>query len=485
MSFIKRIIKGITANILSKAILILERVLFPPLFLYAWGVDVYGEWLLLSSVVAYLAFSDFGGQTYIVNRMTHAYANHDIRLFKKIAHTGLGLFIIFPGVAFTLFIIGLTVVSPSEILKLIHTDRTIVYIVLSILAFQYMFSLPQAILFGIYRSVGFYARGIMLGNILALFRLLFVAGGLILNFSMARIAVLHVIPYVIMGAYAIYDLGKRFPEFELLSLREFDLHLGKSFLKPSLHFLLITISVAVSVQGMVQIVGLTLGAVQVVIFSTIRTIVNTIKQMMTVFTFSTWPEIIRLDARHDSQKLFSLVKIVLRTVLIVMLLFFGVFHYWGEDIHRLWLRGRVEFNQLYLDLFLLYILQSVFWTTLSHILMALNKHIALSRIMLVSSGVTIILAYFGGIYWGLKGVIIALIAGEAALPLWLVPYLMNKYQKYYSLKFFINSTVPVFAGVICILLSPRLALLMALFLTYWLVKSLPVSLVPFSKQRSR
>ena len=107
----KRLIQGIGANFLAQIINLASRVLLVPLFLTAWGVKVYGEWLLLSSMVAYLSLTDLGGQLYIVNRLTQAYALGDVPQFRKILHTGLALFLILPLAVFLGFL-GLMLVFP-------------------------------------------------------------------------------------------------------------------------------------------------------------------------------------------------------------------------------------------------------------------------------------------------------------------------------------------------------------------------------------
>jgi len=65
---IKRLFRGIGANFLGQIINIASRIVLVPLFLLSWGADIYGEWLLLSSMVAYLSLIEMGDQLYIVNR---------------------------------------------------------------------------------------------------------------------------------------------------------------------------------------------------------------------------------------------------------------------------------------------------------------------------------------------------------------------------------------------------------------------------------
>ena len=78
----KRLIQGMGANFLGQIINMASRVLLVPLFLTAWGVEVYGEWLILTSIGAYLFLTDLGGQLYIINRLTQAYALEDVPQFR-------------------------------------------------------------------------------------------------------------------------------------------------------------------------------------------------------------------------------------------------------------------------------------------------------------------------------------------------------------------------------------------------------------------
>jgi hypothetical protein len=98
-----RFLKGLGANSVGQIINLATRVLLPPLFLRAWGADVYGEWLVLSSFVAYLSLTDMGGQKYIVNRLTQVYAQQDFSLFRRVLHTGLAIFLLMPTAVFLLF----------------------------------------------------------------------------------------------------------------------------------------------------------------------------------------------------------------------------------------------------------------------------------------------------------------------------------------------------------------------------------------------
>jgi len=84
-----RLVKGFGANVIGQGLNVASKILLVPLFLQAWGTNVYGEWLVLSSFVAYLSLTDLGGQVYIVNRLTQAYSCQDTQLFRKSLHSGM------------------------------------------------------------------------------------------------------------------------------------------------------------------------------------------------------------------------------------------------------------------------------------------------------------------------------------------------------------------------------------------------------------
>ena len=55
-----RIIKGFTARGIGQAVTLCIRLVEIPLMFHFWGVNLYGEWLVLIAIPAYLSMSDFG-----------------------------------------------------------------------------------------------------------------------------------------------------------------------------------------------------------------------------------------------------------------------------------------------------------------------------------------------------------------------------------------------------------------------------------------
>ena len=470
---IKRLFKGIGANFLGQLINIASRIVLVPLFLLAWGADIYGEWLLLSSMVAYLSLTEMGAQLYIVNRMTQAYAHRDNDQFRKILHTGLALFLIIPIAVFVIFVAVIGFINPATFLHITQTGHGTVMLVLAILAFQIVISLPQSVLLRVYFAVEMLPRGVMLINLMQLMSLIFLAGGLWRRWGMVPIAILQLIPYGLTAGMALLDLNRKFPQFKILSLREADFSFGLSFIKPSLHFFLIQLGQAFSLQGTVLVVGMVMGPIQVVLFSTMRTIVNLIRSFLDQLSHAAWPEMTRLDAQEDMDKFLALFRVILRSTLMASIFFITIFHFYGGYIYHFWLRKTVPFEQPVMDLFLIYMAQFIFWLTCSHPLQATNRHHTLAKILFISSILTIGLAYLGGRHLGLPGIVLGMIIGDLVLPFWLVPYLLRGYQACFSFKFFAAEMAPYAGSLVILATIPWLAPVVFLLLLGWWLRSVP------------
>ena len=478
---IKRLFRGVGANFLGQLINTVSRIVLVPLFLLAWGADIYGEWLLLSSLVAYLSLTEMGAQLYIVNRMTQAYAHRDNDQFCKILHTGLALFLIIPIAVFVIFVAVIVFFNPASLLHITQTGHGTVVLVLAILAFQIVVSLPQSVLLRVYFAVEMLPRGVMLINLMQLMSLIFLAGGLWRRWGMVPIAILQLIPYGLIAGMALLDLNRKFPQFKILSLKEADFSFGLSFIKPSLHFFLIQLGQALSLQGTVLVVGMVMGPIQVVLFSTMRTLVNLIRSFLDQLSHAAWPELTRLDAQEDLDKFLALFRVILRSTLMAAIFFITIFHFYGGYIYHFWLRKTVLFEQPVMDLFLIYIGQFIFWLACSHPLQATNRHHTLAKVLFISSILTITLAYLGGRHLGLPGIVLGMIIGDLVLPFWFVPYLLHGYQACFSFKFFAAELAPYGGSLVILATIPWLAPVVFLLLLLWWLRAVPGRVLALSR----
>jgi O-antigen/teichoic acid export membrane protein len=204
-----------------------------------------------------------------------------------------------------------------------------------------------------------------------------------------------------------------------------------------------------------------------------RTIINLIRSLFEQVSHAAWPEMTRLDAQADMDKFLMLFRLILRSTLIGSIFFITIFHYYGGFIYHFWLRKTVPFQQPVMDLFLIYMGQFIFWLTCSHPLLATNRHQTLAKVLVISSILTIGLAYWGGQHLGLPGIVLGMIIGDLALPFWFVPYLLRGYQSCFSFKFFATELAPYLGSLLILATIPWLAPLVFLILLGWWLRAVP------------
>lgn len=467
-----RIIAGLGANVFGKLIFLGSRLILAPLFLRAWGVERYGEWLIVSSVVAYLTLMDMGSQLYIVNRLTQAFARDDIATFRRVLHTGLALLLVVPATGYLLFLVAIFIPPVASLLDSFATDTDTIRFTFGILAFQYIFSFPQGILLGVYRSVGLLPRGVMLFNLILLLQLVLTALGLLSGAGMPLVAALHTLPYLLIALVALRELNRRFPQIHITSLREANVATIRRFVRPSLQFLLINAALVVSAQGLILVVGSTLGAAVVVVFTTHRIVSGLLRQMLSTVPAAIWPELTRLDARGDYGQLFTLFRAVVRSTMVAAAMFATAIHFFGGTVYAFWLGGYVAYHQVVMDLLLTYALQAVFWTVCSNLLMATNNHRTLSVVLFIGSVLTAAATYVGGVHFGLVGALTGMLAGDAVLVAWVTPHLVRHYLVRATPAFFLTELWPIAAVISVSIVVPWMAIPAFILLFVWWTHSL-------------
>ena len=462
----EKLIRGVGAGFVGQLLSVLSRIILPPMFLKSWGVDVYGEWLLITAAVANLALSEVGGNVYITNRLTQFYAKGEIKAFRSTLQTALVVFLTWPAVMFLIFLLLVTIVPLGSILGLRFINEELLRIVAVVLAFQILVEIPKGLILGVFRATDNLPRGVMLANYVLLIQLVFVGSGLWLGGDIIAIAVLQIIPIIFIIIFTIFEINKKFPDSHLFSFEFFNLDIAKQFFLPSVHFFLIQISQVLSTQGPVMVIGLLLGSGQVVLFVTMRMLSNIIKSVLNLLSHAAWPDMTKFEAEHNDLKLTTLFKALLRTVIALMIVVVTVLTCLGRAIYDAWLGETELYDQTVMNLFLLLLVLQVFSAVYGNLLMATNKHRGLAAVMLASSIVSIFFAYVGANIDGIKGLLYGMIAAESLMQLWAVPFLVYKHFRQFSLAMFITEAVPLII-VIPMVFEPVYALLFVPLLIMW------------------
>jgi hypothetical protein len=54
------LLAGVTANAFGQAVAVCIQLMGVPILLHYWGMQLYGEWLILTAITTYLAIADLG-----------------------------------------------------------------------------------------------------------------------------------------------------------------------------------------------------------------------------------------------------------------------------------------------------------------------------------------------------------------------------------------------------------------------------------------
>src|ERR1700751_3067550 len=86
---IKTIAKIFAAQNLNQGLTVLTQLLLPAAFLHAYGVRLYGEWLVLSAAITYLGTFSYGFATYSKMQMTIHYNRGELQRTREVQSAGL------------------------------------------------------------------------------------------------------------------------------------------------------------------------------------------------------------------------------------------------------------------------------------------------------------------------------------------------------------------------------------------------------------
>ena len=249
---LKRVLRSISAIFAGQMVNIIGNLLLVPLFLSRWSAGIYGEWMALSAVVAYFGVADLGMNSAAANAMTAAYARGDLGRYHRLQGSAMAFYV---GMALSVSLLFgvLTVVFPIPAwIGIQHIPPTVAAWVILMLALGMLWQMPAGQLRSIYRSTGNLAATQWFGNFQAMGLVAVTAAVLLLHGRVLRLALWSAAPMIAVTVGAWFSLRRSHPEL-LPKLSEASIAGLRELLSPSLLFGLIMLSMALTLQGPVQI----------------------------------------------------------------------------------------------------------------------------------------------------------------------------------------------------------------------------------------
>ena len=194
-----------------------------------------------------------------------------------------------------------------------------------------------------------------------------------------------------------------------------DIETLRELTAPGLAFMALPIGNALSLQGFTIVIGTTLGAAAVVVFSTTRTITRVALQAMGSINLAIWPELSRSvgSGRLGEARAILRRGVQLAVVSSISLVF--AIALFGPAIIRWWTRGLIVPPPLLLDILLLVILANSIWYTHSAVLVATNRHMRMAIVYLSGTVAALLVSVPLSSAFGLTGAAVALLAIDVVM----------------------------------------------------------------------
>jgi O-antigen/teichoic acid export membrane protein len=385
---LKRLLKSISAIFAGQFLNIVGNLLLVPLFLSRWSTGMYGEWMALSALVAYLGVTDLGMNAAAANVMTAAYARGDLGRYRYLQGSAIAFFV---GLAFSVSLLFgfLTALLPVPAwIGIRHIPPTVAAGVAWLLAARILWQIPAAQLWSIYRTTGNLAATQWLWNLQSVGLLAVTVTVLVLQGGVLHLALWGAAPMIMVTVGAWFSLRRSHPELSP-KLSEARIAGLRELLSPSLLFGLIMLSIILTLQGPVLLVSKALGGTAVALLVTTRTLANVVRQMVAPVQTALWPELTRLDAVGAEAVLRRGHRLLVIGSVTLSAAFAGALWFEGASVMAVWTLGKLPADVWLLRIFLLAIVSQATWSPSANFMMAINRHRRLAHSYFISAILTL------------------------------------------------------------------------------------------------
>lgn len=405
----KRLLRGFGATALGPVVTAITQVIAVPIFLHWWGAKLYGEWLVLSAVPTYLALSDMGFGSVAANDMTMCVAAGDRKGALESFQTA-WIFVCAASVA-------LAVLASAAIFSIPLAGLLNVHIipagelrgVLLLLSAYALGSLQATLIEAGFRCDGNYALGMLLVNLLRLAEALGSVVAVICGAGPLKVAMLLVILRW-GGQLLLYGIMHLRSPWIMWGVAHATRSCISRMSRPAFAFMAFPAGNALSIQGMLVVIGVVLGPIAVATFSTLRTLTRFAFQILETLKNSIWPELSAAYGAENWSYARKLHSRACQAALVLCLAAVAFLSVLGRPIYRFWTHGQITFNQSLFHALLLVVIADAIWYTSSAATIACNAHHKIAAAYLAGTLSSLGLAYLLMKSIGLTGAAVALFA---------------------------------------------------------------------------
>jgi O-antigen/teichoic acid export membrane protein len=405
----ERLLKGLGATVLGPLVTIMVQLVSVPVFLHSWGAKAYGEWLILSAIPTYMAFSDIGFSSVSANDMTMRVAIGDFNGALETFQSTWALISSTSLLVGLIFVTGTYLLPVTRWLNLSTTSPADARLILILLLSFTLVSIQADLICAGFRCEGNYAFGMFIKNTVRFTESLAVTILVAFHGTPRQAAATYLIVLttgtVIMAAIMTRKspwLRYGFSHASFLSTRR--------LISPAFAYMAFPAGNALSIQGMVLVIAALLGPIAVATFSTMRTLTRFGFQIMEAVKNSVWPELSAAYGTRNWALARKLHRVACQASLWMSLGSVVFLGFAGNRIIEVWTNGRIVMDVTAFRWLLVVIVANSFWYTSSVVTVASNTHERIAVCYLAGTCVSLILARFLIPHFGISGAAMSLLA---------------------------------------------------------------------------
>ena len=406
-----RLRQGIGGQVFAQTVGLVVQLGGVPLFLYFWGVSLYGEWLVLAAFPAWLVFSNLGFTHATLNEATMCVARGDLQAARNAFRT---TWVFLTGASFTIAAVLAALAASAPLASwfgfstLGDGDARIIVILLLLQVLVYMQAeLAAAGLFG----AGRYGLHAFLGASTRLAGFLLVA--LAVALGGGPLAAAAVMAGAECAGFALMvSVARRHGPWMRYGVSGASRSAFLRLAPPSFGFAGFIAGNALAIQGSLLVISAVLGPAAVAVFATLRLPARGLAILGNIGFAILRPEMTMAYGAGETARLRRLYEQAMQFSLWLGVAGFIGLMFLGPPIVELWTGGRVVAEQPLFGWLLAGGAALLLWTGAATVLHATNRHARIAWLYVAVSGIGLAAAAMGAAYAGPEGAAAALAVSE-------------------------------------------------------------------------
>lgn len=408
------LLRGVAANIYGQLVIVAIQVLSIPVFIHAWGPARYGLWLVLSALPSAFSIADFGLVTSNGAAMTAAVAQGNIVEANRLLRQSVGFV---ASVSLVLACVAAPVAAamplPDQISPAIASACDVRLSALALLGVT-LSGLGLAALDTAFRASRLYAVGVVT---VATIRLIEAAGALAAALAGGGLlaAAGAMLGLRVVGLLAMSGIVRRRISWVRWNWRPLPWADRRFSVGPALAALAVPAGLAINLQGMTAIAGLTLPLAAVPVFTAARTLTRLMVQAVGLVTHALMPELARAVGQGDAVAAAALVRLNRTIGIGIAVPGFAALVFVGPELVRLWTGSRLQLEPRFLTVMAAGAACHAMWLSRANLLLATNRQAEFSYAFVAVAVATCGAAVILGSQAGLIGLATALLLGDGVM----------------------------------------------------------------------